>query len=218
MIYVISGADVWRYEELFDQVYRLRHKVFVEDMGWEDLRSPDGREQDKFDDHHAIHHLCVRDGKVVGYQRMLPTTRPHLLSDIFPQLCVGTSPRGPGIYELTRYCVAPAHREGRRGVGSVGSELIAGLVEWGLQAGVHKAIIEFEPMWVLRAMQLQFLARPLGLQTRIGEQNIVATELTFNEHTLQTIREFRGHTEPVVRFLGAMEELDRLEPAMAMAS
>mgnify|MGYP001205720655 CR=1 FL=1 len=218
MIYVISGADVNQYPALFDQVYRLRHQVFVEEMGWEDLRSPDGKERDQFDDHHAVHHLCVRDNLVVGYQRMLPTTRPHLLSEIFPQLCVGTSPRGPGIYELTRYCVSPAHREGRRGVGSVGSELIAGLVEWGLQAGVHKAIIEFEPMWVLRAMQLQFLARPLGLQTKIGDQNIVATELTFNEHTLETIRAFRGHEEPVVRCLGAQEAFVAFETEHALAS
>ncbi|MEQ8344824.1 MAG: acyl-homoserine-lactone synthase [Sneathiellaceae bacterium] len=218
MIYVISGADVDQYSRLFDQVYALRHKVFVEEMGWEDLRSPDGKERDQFDDHHAVHHLCVRDNIVVGYQRMLPTTRPHLLSDIFPQLCVGTSPRGPGIYELTRYCVSAGHREGRRGVGSVGSELIAGLVEWGLQAGVHKAIIEFEPMWVLRAMQLQFLARPLGLQTRIGDQNIVATELTFNDHTLETIREFRGHDEPVLRCLGSLGKFHAFETEHALAS
>lgn len=218
MIYVISGADVDQYTRLFDQVYALRHKVFVDEMGWEDLRSADGKERDQFDDHHAVHHLCVRDNLVVGYQRMLPTTRPHLLSDIFPQLCVGTSPRGPGIYELTRYCVSSGHREGRRGVGSVGSELIAGLVEWGLQAGVHKAIIEFEPMWVLRAMQLQFLARPLGLQTRIGDQNIVATELTFNEHTLETIREFRGHDEAVIRCLGSLGKFHAFETEHALAS
>ena len=218
MIYVISGADTDQYPQLFDQVYRLRHQVFVEEMGWEDLRSPDAKERDQFDDHHAVHHLCVRDNLVVGYQRMLPTTRPHLLSEIFPQLCVGTSPRGPGIYELTRYCVASAHREGRRGVGSVGSELIAGLVEWGLQAGVHKAIIEFEPMWVLRAMQLQFLARPLGLQTKIGDQNIVATELTFNEHTLETIRAFRGHDEQVVRCLGSQGAFVAFETEHALAS
>jgi acyl-homoserine lactone synthase len=216
MIHVFNGADVSHYPDIFEQVYRLRHQVFVEELGWEDLRSPSGLEIDQFDSPRAIHHVCIRDGRVVGYQRMLPTIEPHLLSDVFPNLCVGQPPRGPHIYELTRYCVAAGHREGRRGVGSVGSELIAGFVEWGTAVGVSKVIIEFETNWVLRAIQLQFLARPLGFQTTIGKQNIVATELTIGEHTLDTIRAYRGHFEPILRFEGSSDPA--LEPVRALAS
>ena len=142
--------------------------------------------------------LSMRDGVLAGYQRMLPTTRPHLLTDILPFLCEGERPCGPDIYELTRYAVAPAYRDGRRGVSTVGSELIAGFVEWGLATGVHSVIIEFEPMWVLRALQLRFLARPLGYQKVIGQQNVVATLLTFDEQTLETVREKRRWHEPVL--------------------
>ena len=35
------------------------------------------------------HFLAMEDGRVIGYSRLLPTTRPHLLSDVMPQLCEG---------------------------------------------------------------------------------------------------------------------------------
>jgi acyl-homoserine lactone synthase len=205
MLYVVSGHDASNYPSLMDQVHCLRHKVFVEELGWTDLESPDGRERDQFDRPDAIHHICVQDDKVVGYQRMLPTVRPHLLSDVFPELCDGPSPRALNTYELTRYCVAPTHREGRRGVSTVGSELMAGFVEWGLACQVNNVIIEFETIWVLRSLQLKFFVRPLGLETQIGKQKIVATQLTFNDSTLRAIRDYRQYWDPVVTYLGELE-------------
>lgn len=205
MLYVLSGKDTKHFPRLMDQVYKLRYDVFVKEMGWHDLERGDQREIDQFDYPEAIHHICVRDNKVAGYQRMLPSTMPNLLSDIFPNLCVGQRPIGPDVYELTRYCVAPAFREGRRGLSSVGSELMAGCVEWGLENGVDKVVIEFETIWVLRLLQLKFLTRPLGYETQIGRQNIVATELTFDGRTLDAIRAYRGNPQCVTSYIGERE-------------
>ena len=198
MILALTTSRLMECPSLWDAVYRLRYQIFVEEMGWDDLRRSDELEIDQFDHDEAIHMLCMRDGQLAGYQRMLPTTRPHLLTDVLPQLCEGERPFGPDIFELTRYAVAPAFRDGRRGVSTVGSELIAGFVEWGLQSAVHSVIIEFEPMWVLRALQLRFLARPLGYQRVIGNQNVVATLLSFNMETLQAVREKRDFHQPVL--------------------
>jgi acyl-homoserine lactone synthase len=206
MIYILSGYDAGRYPSLMEQVYRLRYKVFIEEMGWKDLDKGDGLERDQFDGPDAIHQICVRDGKVVGYQRGLPTVKPHLLSDVFPELCEGPPPRGLDTYELSRHCVAPEYREGRRGVSSVGSELMVGGIEWGLSCGVTKAVTEVETIWVLRWLQLKFLVRPLGLETQIGDQRIVATLLQYNQATLQAIRDYRKHWTPVVSYLGEMRE------------
>lgn len=204
MILVLSGADIGTHSDLMDEVYRLRHQVFVDELGWSDLRRDDEREIDQFDTPDAVHHIAVRDGRVVGYQRMLPTTKPHLLSDVFPELCAIERPSSLDTYELTRYCVDPAFRTGRRSVSSVGSELMAGFVEWGLASGVTNVIIEFETIWVLRALQLKFLVQPLGYETQIGKQNITATKVTFNPSTLAKIREHRAHYEPVVEYLGQL--------------
>ena len=198
MIYALTTSQLMQSPRLWQAVHRLRYKVFVEEMDWQDLARDDQLEIDQFDHDEAVHHLAMRNGELVGYQRMLPTTRPHLLTDVLQDLYVGSPPSGRDVYELTRYAVAPAFRDGRRGVSTVGTELIAGFIEWGMQAGVDKVIIEFEPMWVLRALQLHFLATPLGYQRTYGRQQVVATLLQFNEDTLNTVRSRRNDFRPVL--------------------
>lgn len=102
MIHLVDAENIHDYRVEMEQAYRLRHQVFVEESKWEDLRKPDGREIDQFDDARALHMLYIRDGAVLGYQRMLPTMRPHLLSHVTPDLCEGERPVGPGIWEWTR--------------------------------------------------------------------------------------------------------------------
>ena len=90
------------------QAFRLRHRVFLEEQGWDDLAESDDLALDEFDNKNAVHMLYVDEGKVFGYQRLLPTTSPHVLSDVLPELCMG---------ELSRWspylgAVAPLHRPG----------------------------------------------------------------------------------------------------------
>ena len=212
MLYVLTTSELTARPQLWESVHRLRYSIFVEEMGWADLSRPDRLELDQFDHEEAIHHIYLRDGQLAGYQRMLPTTRPHLLTHVLPDLYEGAPPSGRDVFELTRYGVSPAFRDGRRGISTVGSGLIAGFIEWGLSVGVDKVIIEFEPMWVLRALQLQFLATPLGYQRTYGRQQVVATLLQFNRNTLHAVRERRGCHRPVLA--------DRLpdEFALRMAS
>lgn len=198
MLFSLTTQELMERPDLWEAVHRLRYKIFVEEMGWEDLRRPDGFERDQFDHDEAIHQIVIRGDEVAGYQRLLPTTRGHLLTEVLTDLFEGTPPSGPNIYELTRYAVAPGFRDGRRGVSTVGTELIAGFVEWGLKRDVNQMIIEFEPMWVLRALQLHFLATPLGYQRTYGNQQVVATLLSFNEHTLDVVRSRRNHFAPVL--------------------
>jgi acyl-homoserine lactone synthase len=198
MLYALSTSELMDRPDLWQAVHSLRHSIFVEEMGWDDLRRADGLEVDQFDHEEAVHHLVVRNGELAGYQRMLPTTRPHLLTEVLTDLYEGTPPSGPNVFELTRYAVARPFREGRWGVSSVGSELIAGFIEWGMGCGVDRVIIEFEPMWVLRALQLRFLAQPLGYQRTYGSQQVVATLLTFDDTTLRVVREKRNYDAPVL--------------------
>ncbi len=212
MFVALSTSELFERPSLWQAVHQLRYRVFVEEMGWDDLARPDKLEIDQFDHEEAVHHLVLRDGELAGYQRMLPTTRPHLLTDVLQDLYEGVPPSGPEIFELTRYAVAPGYRDGRRGVSTVGTELIAGFIEWGMSVGVNKVIIEFEPMWVLRALQLHFLATPLGYQRTYGRQQVVATLLEFNQDTLDTVRARRDHFRPV------MTALPEVQPEYRLAS
>jgi acyl-homoserine lactone synthase len=198
MIQIVTAENRNQFDAEMEQAYRLRHTVFVDEMKWEDLRKPDGREIDQFDDDRALHMLYLDDGIVLGYQRMLPTTRPHLLSDVMPELCDGERPFGPDIWEWTRYCVSRPHRERGRALSPIANALLSGIVEWGLGSGVDKIIIEMEPIWLLRLVQLYFRVTPLGLPRKVATGDVVAVVAAFDERTLDRLREMRGNQTPVL--------------------
>lgn len=85
-------------------VARYRHQVFVERLGWS-LATFEGLEFDQFDRSDTVY-IAARnpDGALVGVARLLPTHRPYLLAEVFPQL-MGSQPlpRSAEIWELSRF-------------------------------------------------------------------------------------------------------------------
>ena len=196
MLLVVNSQNAHRHRKELDQAFRLRHRIFVEEKGWTDLRSEDGRETDRFDDEHAVHMLYITDDRVVGYQRMLPTIRPHILSDVLPELCEGEQPAGPDIWEWTRYCVEPGYRERGRKLSPVANALLSGIVEWGLETGVSTILIEMNPLWLLRLVQLHFRVVPLGIPRTIGGEETLAVAAIFDPRTLARLEEMRNSGKP----------------------
>lgn len=73
-------------------------------LGWE-LQSSNGMELDQFDRPDTIYVVAQNDaGQVTGCARLLPTDRPYLLGEVFPQLLNGMKPpSSPDIWELSRF-------------------------------------------------------------------------------------------------------------------
>lgn len=197
MLMVIPGSDVGQHAALMDRAFRFRHSIFVEEKGWADLHRADGCERDQFDDDEAIHQICLRNDEIVGYQRLLPTTRPHLLSDVLADLCRKAPPTGSHIIEWTRFCVAPTWRDPRRRPGGPFLELAQGVVEWGIAHHVKTATAVIDWRLMVIAMQLRFLIRPLGFPKKIGRDEVVALQMSFNRETLDTIQSARGSSASV---------------------
>jgi acyl-homoserine lactone synthase len=191
LIHIVTAANADRYSAEMRQAFELRHRVFVEEKGWTALKRPDGREIDRFDDEHAVHMLYIEARRVLGYQRLLPTTRPYLLTEILTQLCDGRPPSGPTIWEWTRYCVEPARRERGRVLSPIAHALLTGIVEWGLEAGVNAIVIEMNPLWLLRLVQLHFKVTPLGLPQLIEGEDTVAVIAHFDSRTLDRMTAMR---------------------------
>jgi acyl-homoserine lactone synthase len=198
VIHIVTPENDYLYRNEMEQAYRLRHQVFVKEMGWTDLAKPDGREIDQFDDKHAVHMLYIEDGKVLGYQRFLPSTRPHLLSEIMPELCEGERPVGAHVWEWTRFCVERGRREQGRAVCPITNMLLTAAVEWGLECGISQLIVQTNPTWLLRMVQLHFRPMPLGLPRMIGGEDIIAVTATFDSRTLDRLREMRGNRKRVL--------------------
>ncbi|SHN92840.1 hypothetical protein BHECKSOX_1620 [Bathymodiolus heckerae thiotrophic gill symbiont] len=104
---VITGKKKELPKGIYADISKYRYGVFVKKLGW-DLSTFNGEEQDQFDNSDAIY-VVSRDnqGNVLGCGRLLPTTQPYLLKDVFPQLLNGmTPPNSPDVWELSRFSTA----------------------------------------------------------------------------------------------------------------
>lgn len=183
MLKIIQGIGRdGRHSEL-EAAFRLRHKIFVDEARWTDLRKPDGLERDEFDDEHAVHMLLYSGTDLIGYQRMLPTTRPYLLGAVYPQLCDEQLPSAPSIYEWTRFAVRPEFRGSGNSLGLAGAILVHGFVEWGLCRGVNAVVVELAPVQMLKFAQCHFRAHPLGIIQPIAGQDTIAVLAKFDGRT-----------------------------------
>lgn len=92
--------------EDLEAVFRLRHDVFNEWLGW-DLPHEDGLEFDKYDE--TALHLIAKDsdGQVLATWRLMPTTQPYMTKEVFPELLQEIGPvSAPEIWDLSRFAIA----------------------------------------------------------------------------------------------------------------
>lgn len=107
MSYIVAG----RLDELPPDIHcRLgifRHKVFVERLHWEipGVRQDATSEWDEFDGTNTVHLVALSGGgEVCGCARLMPTTGPYLLRNVFPELAgPGPLPSSPSIWEMSRF-------------------------------------------------------------------------------------------------------------------
>jgi acyl-homoserine lactone synthase len=199
MVTIIARHNRNHHDELIERCYRLRHRVFVEERHWEDLRRPDGRDVDQFDTDDAIHVVVTEGKEPVAYTRLLPTLRPHLLSNIYPELLDGAElPRGPAIYEWTRCCVAPEQREGHASMSPAARRLFLGIAECCVAAGIEALSVETHPIWITRLLELGWKARPLALPISYKGETVVAMLAGVSEQTVLTTRAVFGIAREVI--------------------
>jgi acyl homoserine lactone synthase len=98
-----NGNDASR---RLEGMFKLRHEVFKERLDWE-VGSQNGRERDMFDDLDPVYIVCEDEGDVLGTWRLLPTTKPYMLKDVFPELLYGMpAPEAPDVWEISRFAVS----------------------------------------------------------------------------------------------------------------
>jgi acyl homoserine lactone synthase len=174
MLKVIEGADASSYPREMDAMFRNRAEVFSERLGWE-VMVKGGYERDRFDELDPVYLVSVdpRTGQYWGSLRLLPTTGPNMLRDVFPQLLEeGEVVESATIWESSRICAASQHARpdrSRNGVAYVLNELIAGIGEVALMAGLTQIVSVFDARIyrILKACgcEPQIVGRP----QRIGE-------------------------------------------------
>jgi acyl homoserine lactone synthase len=197
MIYVVDSLNSGYYQPLLDEMFRLRKRVFHDRLGW-DVQIIDGKETDLFDGLDPAHIISVdQEGHVVGCMRLLQTTGPHMLADVFSSILDGEPPlRSSTLWEATRFCVDTTRLStgrGRNTISYVTSEVMIGAFEYAMEAGVSDAIAVIDPV-MNRVLQRSGNAPHgyVGTPKPMGKVVAMAALMDCSEERIGKIRDFAG--------------------------
>lgn len=210
MIFIIDSLNLHEHGDLVKDMFRLRKRVFADRLGW-DVQVSQGMERDRFDNLDPAHVISVDDdGQVVGCMRLLQTTGPHMLSDVFSSILDGEPPlRSATCWEATRFCVDTerlASGRARNSIAYVTSEVMIGAFEFAMSAGVTDAVAVIDPV-MDRVLKRSGNAPHgyLGSPKPMGKVTALAALMDCSEERVRKIREFAGIDHDV------------MQPQMAMA-
>ncbi|EEX10418.1 autoinducer synthesis protein [Ruegeria lacuscaerulensis ITI-1157] len=195
MIIVIDGLNQHEFKDILDEMFKLRARVFGDRLGWE-VNIQDGRERDHFDDLHPAHVVSLNDeGEVVGCMRLLQTTGPHMLADVFNSILDGEPPiRSAQVWEATRFCVDTkklGRGRGKNSVSYVTSEVMIGSFEYAMDAGVRDAVAVIDPV-MNRVLQRSGNAPYdyVGTAKPMGKVVAMAALMDCSEERIASIRNY----------------------------
>ena len=151
---IVTGTSASLNPGLLTGLGRYRHRVFVERLGWQ-LRSANELEFDQFDRDDTIYVVALDDaGEIVGTARLLPTTQPYLLGDVFPELLDGQpAPRTPDVWELSRFASMDFSAQTSSALAQCSSPIAIGLMHASIAcARAHGAarLVSVSPLGVER--------------------------------------------------------------------
>lgn len=188
-VHAVDATNRDRYAQFVEQHYRIRHDIYVGERRWMELARPDGRDVDQFDTDDATYLLGIEPGRgVVAGSRLVPTMKPHLMSEVFPELAkVRGLPRAPDVMEWTRIFVVPSRREDGRLCKSAGVMYCA-ILEFCLAQAIRQLSVVCEAYWIPRFSGLGWNPRSLGLPIERDGMSIVGVTLDVTEAALAQTR------------------------------
>lgn len=169
-------------DKVMRAMFEARKRVFVDLLGW-DLPILAGLyEVDQYDDAHARYLILTdTDQNHLASARILPTTGPHILGELFPELCEASVPSGPDTWEISRFCLerrlrAPERRRCR-------DALVTALAHYALANGITTYTGVAEQGWLEQILAFGWQAEPLGRPNRIGTMALGALRITITPDT-----------------------------------
>ena len=188
MIHAITAVNRHLYEDVIEQHFRLRHEIFVDERGWETLRRPDGREIDSYDNEDTVYLLALEDRRVIGGHRLYPTTKPSMMSEVFPHLAaVRGCPANPLVWEWSRYFVVRDRRDG-----TLNLQLMAAVQEFCLGQGIAQVSAIMETWWLPRFHEAGFIVTPLGLPELVENAWTMAATIDVRQETVDILHDRVG--------------------------
>ena len=184
------------------EMHHDRKQVFVDRFGWRLPAKGSWLEVDQFDDDYAIYLLARSpEGRHQGSVRLLPSSRPHMLSTLFSHLCPAGVPSGDDCWEISRLVTNPADATGNT-VLKVHRLLALALVEFALDNGIARYTLVAESHRVPALLSVGWRVAPLGLPTMVEGEMVQALQIELEPETLRDMRRRLRIEQPVLRVLG----------------
>ena len=143
MIFYITPPNKDFFIDTLDRYFQKRYDIFVVKRQWE-IPHKNGREMDQFDTDDATHIVWEENGVILGGARLLPTHKPYLLGDLFPQMLNHSAPRDPQIWEISRFFIDLPDNFDRAAHPAV-RRLFASIFEFGCLVNAKEFIALTEP-------------------------------------------------------------------------
>lgn len=193
MIYLVDRRNRAAFNDQLEEMYRQRHQVYVEKRGWKALARPDRREIDQFDNEDAVYLMKISEaGKVQGAVRLIQTTRPHLMRDVFSHIVtLGPVPNDPKVFEMTR-CYVSDDIGSKQEKAQAAGEVMAAMEEYGLARGITDYSVVSDLYFVPFMTVIGDGVKNLGVPYEYGEGTCVAMSFPVNERGLRICRRARG--------------------------
>lgn len=194
MIELIAPQHHREFASAIVDMHRLRCRVFSGRLEW-DVHVREGMEIDHFDEFCPVYLLCRAGESLQGCVRLLPSTGPTMLRDVFSQLLDGKpAPQDPRVWESSRFALdlEPEAPRSDRGLARATFELFAGMIEFGLSHSLSE-IVTVTDVRVERILRrAQWPLRRLGAVHPIGSTQAVAGSLEISVVALERVREVCG--------------------------
>jgi N-acyl-L-homoserine lactone synthetase len=145
MIRFVYGYERQENPGIFNQMFRQRKQVFIDEKKW-DLKPVDGEfEIDEFDrDDTAYICSLLPDGSLAGSVRLVSTATEHMAATAFKDMFPGLTVRSPTIWEGTRLAVPNDRRLQPNGVSLAACEILLGICLFGLEYGISQMTAIYE--------------------------------------------------------------------------
>ena len=190
MIRIVTKDNADRHVDHLLQMHRIRKAVFRDRLGW-DVTVRGEFEIDEYDALGPSYLLSIDGNATVnGCVRLLPTTGPNMLRDIFPSFVTRAAvPHGERVWEASRFAVSGKGNSiaAETGLSQTTYELLIGVLKFGLSNGISTiaCVVDVRMERILRRAGWQ-LDR-LGSAHRIGNTIALAGQLAVSAQILRQL-------------------------------
>jgi N-acyl-L-homoserine lactone synthetase len=200
MIFVVDAENRRHFATDLAAMHRQRKAVFVDRAGWK-LPAVGNQEIDRYDVLEDTVYLLAKDetsGPILASARLLKTTGPHLMRDLYSPSYRAAFPSGPTVWEVSRYCTAPGIECRSRRLRLLW-ETICGIMEAALEYNVYEVIFATNRTLLPLALGCGWEARTVGLTMSDGDDEVTGVVAAVARGGLQRVRDRHGIPARVIR-------------------